>query len=248
METKTVKDFKEQRTHRYRNIIHLWEFLLELLADERCLSIINWSRKEQGEFKLKNAAEVAKKWGAFKHKSDMTYDKLSRALRCYYRQGIIKKVPGQRLVYKFDKLPYEYKPRIQKIRLALEKQEQLLAEKKRVSDVQITHSLPLSFLPPTLPITSVPPPPLPFLPEVQYFGDFRDYQQQSSYLQSWHEVTQAQASNRSYVMLPRLALPYYGAIGLPRTSSLAPYYAQDAVSAILKCRKSIPVSVIRSSS
>ena len=92
METKPIKDLNEKRTHRYRNIIHLWEFLLELLADKRCLPIINWSRKEQGEFKLKNAAEVAKKWGAFKHKSDMTYDKLSRALRCYYRQGIIKKV------------------------------------------------------------------------------------------------------------------------------------------------------------
>lgn len=87
-----TKVLKENRSHRYRNIIHLWEFLLELLADERYNSIIAWSRKEEGEFKLKNAAEVAKRWGAFKNKSDMNYDKLSRAIRCYYRQGIIKKV------------------------------------------------------------------------------------------------------------------------------------------------------------
>ena len=145
-------------------------------------------------------------------------------------------------MYKFDKLPYEYKPRAQKIRQALEKQEQLLTEKKSASDVQITRPLPLSFLPNTVPIKSAPALPPTFLPELQ---NFSDYQQRSSYMQSW--LAQAQALNRSYVMLPRLPLPYYGAMGLPRISSLAPYYAQDCNSA-LRCRKSIPVSVIRSSS
>lgn len=87
-----AESHSKQPPHRYRNITHLWEFLLELLEDETFSSIIAWSRKPEGEFKLRNANEVAKKWGEFKNKSDMTYDKLSRAIRCYYRQGIIKKV------------------------------------------------------------------------------------------------------------------------------------------------------------
>lgn len=76
----------------YKNIVHLWEFLLELLAEDSCSTIICWSRKEYREFKLKNPEEVAKKWGLLKGKKGMNYEKLSRALRYYYRQGIIKKV------------------------------------------------------------------------------------------------------------------------------------------------------------
>ncbi|XP_068758862.1 transcriptional regulator ERG homolog [Montipora capricornis] len=100
----------DAREPRYKNIVHLWEFLLELLAEESCRSLITWVRKERGEFKLKNAEEVAKRWGLVKRKKGMNYEKLGRALRYYYQQGIIKKVPGQRLVYKFNKLPYDYKP------------------------------------------------------------------------------------------------------------------------------------------
>ncbi|KAK3700684.1 hypothetical protein QZH41_004688 [Actinostola sp. cb2023] len=73
--------------------------------------MIAWSRKDYGEFKLKNQEEVARRWGMVKHRSGMNYEKLSRAIRYYYHQGIIQKVPGQRLVYKFGELPYEYKPR-----------------------------------------------------------------------------------------------------------------------------------------
>ena len=81
-----------RREHRYKNMLHLWEFLLELLADESCRSIISWRKKESGEFKLIDHHEVAKRWGIFKQKEDMNYSKLSRALRLYYHQGIIRKV------------------------------------------------------------------------------------------------------------------------------------------------------------
>lgn len=93
-----------------RSAVHLWEFLLELLADERYSSLIMWTKREKGEFKLRNQEEVAKRWGELKQRPGMNYDKLSRALRYYYQKNIIKKVSGQRLVYKFVDLPYNYKP------------------------------------------------------------------------------------------------------------------------------------------
>lgn len=101
---------QHQKQSRINNTLHLWEFLLELLEDERYTSIISWTRKEAREFKIKRQEDVARKWGRLKQRTSMNYDKLSRALRYYYHKGIIKKVQGQRLVYKFDKLPYSYKP------------------------------------------------------------------------------------------------------------------------------------------
>ena len=86
-------EMDSEREPRYKNIIHLWEFLLELLAyGDECRSMIAWVREEHGEFKLKNKDEVAKKWGAYKKIKGMNYEKLSRALRHYYPKGIIKKV------------------------------------------------------------------------------------------------------------------------------------------------------------
>lgn len=101
---------KRKEAGRINNTLHLWEFLLELLEDERYEPLISWTRKEAGEFKIKRQEDVAHKWGRLKQRASMNYDKLSRSLRYYYHKGIIKKVQGQRLVYKFDKLPYAYKP------------------------------------------------------------------------------------------------------------------------------------------
>ena len=75
-----------------KNAIHLWEFLLELLSDEECVSLICWTKAEEFEFKLKDQEEVARRWGNLKQKPRMNYDKLSRALRYYYQKNIIKKV------------------------------------------------------------------------------------------------------------------------------------------------------------
>ena len=83
----------EKQEPRYKNIVHLWEFLLELLAyGDECRLMIAWVREEHGEFKLENPEEVAKIWGEFKNFKGMNYEKLSRALRQYYQKGIIKKV------------------------------------------------------------------------------------------------------------------------------------------------------------
>ena len=75
-----------------KTAVHLWEFLLDLLLDEKSDNVICWINKEKGEFKLKNQEEVARRWGNLKHRPGMNYDKLSRALRYYYQKGIIKKV------------------------------------------------------------------------------------------------------------------------------------------------------------
>lgn len=86
------KGLESRRETRFKNIVHLWEFLLELLANENCRSLITWSNKSRWEFKIRDPDEVAKRWGQYKRIKKMTYDKLSRALRYYYTKGIISKV------------------------------------------------------------------------------------------------------------------------------------------------------------
>ncbi|TMS38520.1 hypothetical protein L596_005227 [Steinernema carpocapsae] len=80
--------------------ITLWQFLLELLNKQEHQQQIQWTNND-GEFKLLDAEAVATLWGARKGKPHMNYDKLSRALRYYYDKNIIKKVQGQKFVYRF---------------------------------------------------------------------------------------------------------------------------------------------------
>ena len=88
-----------QQPH-YKNIVHLWEFLLELLANgHECRSIIAWIREDRGEFKIHNPEEVARRWGAYKKIGGMNYEKLSRAIRYYYQKGIIRKVHEVKIFY-----------------------------------------------------------------------------------------------------------------------------------------------------
>ncbi|XP_008821535.1 ETS domain-containing protein Elk-4 [Nannospalax galili] len=84
--------------------ITLWQFLLQLLQEPQNEHVICWT-SNNGEFKLLQAEEVARLWGIRKNKPNMNYDKLSRALRYYYVKNIIKKVNGQKFVYKFVSYP-----------------------------------------------------------------------------------------------------------------------------------------------
>ncbi|XP_062908609.1 protein FEV-like [Mobula hypostoma] len=81
--------------------IQLWQFLLELLSDSTNVNCIAWEGTN-GEFKLTDPDEVARRWGERKSKPNMNYDKLSRALRYYYDKNIMTKVHGKRYAYKFD--------------------------------------------------------------------------------------------------------------------------------------------------
>uniref|UniRef100_H2Z659 ETS domain-containing protein n=1 Tax=Ciona savignyi TaxID=51511 RepID=H2Z659_CIOSA len=81
--------------------IQLWQFLLELLSDPANAVCITWEGTN-GEFKMVDPDDVARRWGERKSKPNMNYDKLSRALRYYYDKNIMTKVHGKRYAYKFD--------------------------------------------------------------------------------------------------------------------------------------------------
>uniref|UniRef100_A0A673HS72 ETS transcription factor ERG n=1 Tax=Sinocyclocheilus rhinocerous TaxID=307959 RepID=A0A673HS72_9TELE len=81
--------------------IQLWQFLLELLSNSSNSSCITWEGTN-GEFKMTDPDEVARRWGERKSKPNMNYDKMSRAMRYYYDKNIMTKVHGKRYAYKFD--------------------------------------------------------------------------------------------------------------------------------------------------
>lgn len=79
----------------------LWDFLQQLLNDsqQKYTSYIAWKDKESGVFKIVDPAGLAKLWGIQKNHLSMNYDKMSRALRYYYRVNILRKVQGERHCY-----------------------------------------------------------------------------------------------------------------------------------------------------
>uniref|UniRef100_A0A2K5HFT5 ETS domain-containing protein n=1 Tax=Colobus angolensis palliatus TaxID=336983 RepID=A0A2K5HFT5_COLAP len=83
----------------------LWQFLLQLLREQGNGHIISWTSRDGGEFKLVDAEEVAWLWGLCKNKTNMNYEKLSRALWYYYEKNIIRKVSGRKFVCKFVSYP-----------------------------------------------------------------------------------------------------------------------------------------------
>ncbi|XP_059350247.1 ETS domain-containing protein Elk-3-like isoform X1 [Daphnia carinata] len=113
--------------------VTLWQFLLELLlGGSQHAHLISWTG-EEGEFKLLDAEAVARLWGQRKNKANMNYDKLSRALRYYYDKNIIRKVMGQKFVYRFvsypevmkaDKLSYSSPSLANRMIMKSEKQEE----------------------------------------------------------------------------------------------------------------------------
>ena len=83
-----------------RGPIQLWQFLLDLLVSPDKNHLIHWTGNGY-EFRILLPEEIAKLWGARKNKPRMNYDKLSRGLRYYYSKGIMDKVPGKKLTFKY---------------------------------------------------------------------------------------------------------------------------------------------------
>ena len=60
-----------------------------LLSDEKFMHVISWTNYD-GEFRFHQSEEVARLWGLTKNKTDMTYAKMTRALRNYYDKVNLK--------------------------------------------------------------------------------------------------------------------------------------------------------------
>ncbi|KAJ8370176.1 hypothetical protein SKAU_G00102040 [Synaphobranchus kaupii] len=83
---------------------HLWEFIRDILIHpEQNSGLMKWEDRREGVFKFLKSEAVAKLWGQKKRNSSMNYEKLSRAMRYYYKRQILERVDGRRLVYKFGK-------------------------------------------------------------------------------------------------------------------------------------------------
>jgi len=85
-----------------RKTPQLWQFLLEVLTDRNynpCA--IKWVNKNDGTFRFVKSQQVAQLWGARRNRKGMTYEFLSRALRHYYKRGIMSRISTKRLHYKF---------------------------------------------------------------------------------------------------------------------------------------------------
>jgi len=86
---------------------HLWEFIRDLLKSSHYNpDYIRWEDSSSGVFRIVHSEAVAKAWGKKKNNPRMTYEKLSRAMRYYYKRDILERVDGRRLVYKFGKKAY----------------------------------------------------------------------------------------------------------------------------------------------
>ncbi|XP_040193803.1 ETS-related transcription factor Elf-3 isoform X1 [Rana temporaria] len=83
---------------------HLWEFIRDiLLHPDLNEGLLKWEDRTEGVFKFLRSEAVAQLWGQKKRNASMTYEKLSRAMRYYYKREILERVDGRRLVYKFGK-------------------------------------------------------------------------------------------------------------------------------------------------
>lgn len=85
----------------------LWDYLHKLLEDKRYESYIRWEDKELKIFRLVDPNKIATFWGNHKNRPNMNYDKMSRALRQYYKINLLKKESGMKLTFRFLRSPKE---------------------------------------------------------------------------------------------------------------------------------------------
>ncbi|NWW46328.1 ETV7 factor, partial [Pedionomus torquatus] len=85
----------------------LWDYVYQLLSDSHYEPYIKWEDKEAKVFRIVNPNGLAQLWGNHKNRMNMTYEKMARALRHYYKLNIIRKEPGHKLLFRFLKTPGE---------------------------------------------------------------------------------------------------------------------------------------------
>ncbi|XP_045158073.2 uncharacterized protein LOC123524166 [Mercenaria mercenaria] len=95
-----TKEYKHKK--KLKRCCRLWEYIRNLLLDPSTNpSLIKWEDRNEGTFKLVENKRIAYSWGLKKGNTNMSYEKLSRAMRYYYKKKIFQPVLGKRLVYKF---------------------------------------------------------------------------------------------------------------------------------------------------
>merc|ERR1712223_1617296 len=78
------------------------QWIVKLLRDpETNPSVIMWEDAPEGKLRVINSNAFAQLWAVEKKNPAMNYEKLSRAMRYYYRNKEIEMVKGERLTYKF---------------------------------------------------------------------------------------------------------------------------------------------------
>ncbi|ESO91769.1 hypothetical protein LOTGIDRAFT_121767, partial [Lottia gigantea] len=84
---------------------HLWEFVRDLLKDSSVNpSYLKWEDKSTGVFRFVNSEAIARLWGKKKNNKQMTYEKLSRAMRLSFMYFFIGLEDGKfpkKLCFKF---------------------------------------------------------------------------------------------------------------------------------------------------
>jgi len=82
--------------------LKITQWIVELLRNpEYNPKVITWVDEKNGVFFIKDTHMYAKLWGKVKHNQNMTYEKLSRAMRYSYKNDELRMVPEQRLTYQF---------------------------------------------------------------------------------------------------------------------------------------------------
>ncbi|XP_056400131.1 ETS-related transcription factor Elf-1-like isoform X2 [Hyla sarda] len=102
----TPKEHNRRKGNRTNQSVHLWEFVRDLLlSPQKNQDAVRWENRKEGTFRVVKSDMFAQLWGEQKKNKCMNYEKLSRALRHYYKSGILERVDG-RLTYKFGKKAY----------------------------------------------------------------------------------------------------------------------------------------------
>merc|ERR1711990_1067297 len=101
--TRSLDDGRtREKNHRGRvkSSTSLPQFVFNLLRDgDR--TIVSWINEEEKEFIVVDSQRLASLWGDEKRNNTMNFDKLSRAMRTFYKKGIFRPVRDKRLVYQF---------------------------------------------------------------------------------------------------------------------------------------------------
>jgi len=80
------------------------QWILSLLRDPQYNPrVITWENEDDGIFYITDTAKFAKLWGERKKNPSMNYEKLSRAMRYYYRNGELISVE-KRTTYQFGRM------------------------------------------------------------------------------------------------------------------------------------------------